>query len=68
MAYSVLKNNSNGKMTYVADYTEDLVGLKLNNPSVGTSCLVIATGKFYFLNSTKEWIENSSFDIMSWLL
>ena len=58
MSYSVLENNGpDGKTVYVADSFNDLSALKETNPPMGTSCLIIATGKVYILNSQKNWIE-----------
>lgn len=58
MSYSVLENNGpDGKTVYVADDGSDLNDLKKINPPMGTSCLIIATGQIYILNSQKNWIE-----------
>lgn len=47
--------NTYGVNSYVADTESDVSSLPINC-GPGSSCLVVATGNIYILNSTKQWI------------
>lgn len=46
---------------YNLDTEADLANLPKRNERVGCTCFVIATSKYYMLNSDYEWIEISPF-------
>lgn len=49
-----------GVKKYVVDETSDVEGLPTDGSvGVGSSCLVIATGDIYIMNSEHKWIKSS---------
>lgn len=46
---------------YNLDTEEDLKNFSKNNKTVGTTCFVISTSKYYMLNSKQELIEITPF-------
>lgn len=49
-----------GVKKYVVDETSDVEGLPADGSvGVGSSCLVIATGDIYIMNSEHKWIKPS---------
>ena len=46
---------------YNLDTEEDLQNLPKDKESMGSTCFVISTSKYYMLNSNKEWIQISPY-------
>lgn len=46
---------------YNLDTEEDLKNFSKNNKTVGTTCFVIETSKYYMLNSEQKWVEITPF-------
>lgn len=50
---------------YNLDTEEDLLNLPRDKESMGCTCFVISTSKYYMLNSSKEWIQISPYGNMT---
>lgn len=55
ISYINTKNSAYGVQTLVADDTADIKNLP-NNIAMGSTCLILSTGRIYRINSQGKWL------------